>query len=380
MYKTVSKLLLLSTLFVSALADNNNESFKLQPISTIRLDYLNINNNRVHAKDRFFFRDAVVGVKGKIFYDFKYKVEANFASSVRDRVQQAYIEYEKLDPYIIKVGRFFPSFFLDYDRSFNEWPVAGSLVEQLKDGVQVRTYGDKWTISSSYGNSGSISKTNSENKRDAFYLKGTYVPYFKKENNEYFHIGLANSYLKPKSYLQYKAKPEARSNFNLLKTSQINNVNYGNVTNLSLAYNYKSFSTQLEYLVSKLNRDAAKPNLAYHGGYVQVAYFLTGESKEYDFKKGKLESITLNNSVFEFAKKNKKFGIGAWEIAAKYSTLNLNSKIKSGKIDIYGLGLNWYLNDNLKLSNDFLLAKTDRNAAVPNSTSKIALFRLQFDL
>ncbi|MEQ9115704.1 MAG: porin [Rickettsiales bacterium] len=373
-------LLLLALLFSSSAYASKEESFTFHPISTIRLDYLNINNNKTTAKDRFFFRDAVIGGKGKIFYDLKYKIEANFSSSVHDRIQQGYVEYAKLDPYILKVGRFFPSFFLDYDRSFNEWPVAGALVVQLKDGIQFRTYGDRWTFSSSYGNSGSISKTQSQNKRDAFYLKGTYVPYYNKDLNEYFHIGLSNSYLKPKDYLQYKAKPEVRSNFNLLKTSKIYNVNYGNITNISLAYNYKSFSTQMEYLMSRLNRDSSDPNLLYHGGYIQFAYFMTGETKGYNFKKGKMEAITPNDPVFEFGKENKKIGKGAWEIATKYSTINLNSKIKSGKVDIYGVGVNWYLNDTLKLSNDFLIAKTDNNALVPNSTSKVALFRLQFDL
>ena len=82
----------------------------------------------------------------------------------------------------------------------------------------------------------------------------------------------------------------------------------------------------------------------------------------------------------EISKNYKKIGIGAWEIAVKYSVANLNSKTKFGKLLINGLGLNWYLNENIKLSNDFLISRTDKFAAVPNSISKIVLVRLQIEL
>ena len=60
-----------------------------------------------------------------------------------------------------------------------------------------------------------------------------------------------------------------------------------------------------------------------------------------------IESVVPLDPVFT-SKNYKKIGIGAWEIAVKYSVANLNSKTKFGKLLTYGLGLNWYLNENIK--------------------------------
>lgn len=377
------------TTFISIFASNSfaenveasdikkeNPSFTLDPIGTVKLDYLYMQD----VKNRFYFRDISGGIKGKIFYDFKYKLKFNLAPRVHDRVTQAYLEYKALDPFSIKVGRFSPAFFLDYDNSFNEYPASASMLEQLKDGVQVRTYGDRWTLATSYGNSGAIVKTQPNNRRHALYVSGTYLPYYDEANKEYFHVGLSNSYMKPTNHiLQYKIKPEASSKVNLLDTGTLSAVNYGNVTNISMAYNKGPFSTQLEYLVNKLNRDANNKDLLYHGGYIQAAYFLTGESQGYDHTTGEIKGVNVNNPVFEFGKKNQKLGTGAWEVAAKYSTLNLNDNSK-GKLNLYGVAFNWYLNNIMKFSNDFLIARTDKNAALSNKTSKIASIRLQIDL
>ena len=183
----------------------------------------------------------------------------------------------------------------------------------------------------------------------------------------------------PKESLKYKIKPEANANFSLLNTGTISSVKNAFITGISAAYNNKEFSTQVEYLGCHIDREMAKPSLFFHGGYAQVGYFLTGESKEYNPSKGRIESVVPLDPVFT-SKNYKKIGIGAWEIAVKYSVANLNSKTKFGKLLTYGLGLNWYLNENIKLSNDFLISRTDKFAAVPNSISKIVLVRLQIEL
>jgi phosphate-selective porin OprO/OprP len=49
------------------------------------------------------------------------------------------------------------------------------------------------------------------------------------------------------------------------------------------------------------------------------------------------------------------WGPGAWEVAVRYSHLDLNSGgINGGIEDGVTLGLNWYLNTNLKIQFDYL--------------------------
>jgi len=352
--------------------------FSFKPKGSLKLDYLRIKNNRLNLKDRYYIRDLLIGGKGQILRDFDYRFDINVIGDMYSRINQAYIEYKKYNPVSIKVGRMFHSFFLDYDKSFNEWPAIGTLVIQVKDGVQVKTHGSNWSVTGSYGMSETVYNNNAD-RRNSLYAQVTYSPYYNEKKQEYLHLGLANSYIMPKESLKYKIKPEANANFSLLNTGTISSVKNAFITGISAAYNNKEFSTQVEYLGCHIDREMAKPSLFFHGGYAQVGYFLTGESKEYNPSKGRIESVVPLDPVFT-SKNYKKIGIGAWEIAVKYSVANLNSKTKFGKLLTYGLGLNWYLNENIKLSNDFLISRTDKFAAVPNSISKIVLVRLQIEL
>src|SRR5262249_32415273 len=49
------------------------------------------------------------------------------------------------------------------------------------------------------------------------------------------------------------------------------------------------------------------------------------------------------------------YGWGAWEVAARYSYLNLNDgPVRGGVMGGTTLGLNWYLNSNLKVQFEYL--------------------------
>ncbi len=53
------------------------------------------------------------------------------------------------------------------------------------------------------------------------------------------------------------------------------------------------------------------------------------------------------------------WGPGAWELAARYSYIDLNdgtgkNRVQGGKMDGVTVGLNWYWNDNLKFQFDWV--------------------------
>jgi phosphate-selective porin OprO/OprP len=50
-------------------------------------------------------------------------------------------------------------------------------------------------------------------------------------------------------------------------------------------------------------------------------------------------------------------GWGAWQLAARYSYLDLNSKnVRGGEIHDMTLGVNWFLNPNMKVQWNYSLA------------------------
>jgi phosphate-selective porin OprO/OprP len=118
-------------------------------------------------------------------------------------------------------------------------------------------------------------------------------------------------------------------------------------------------------------------NYTFDGGYVQVAYTLTGEARAYDRNIGTLAREYFgpkgNFTNFWFLRDEHghlDWGLGAWEVALRYSYTNLNSgtgpsQIRGGDMNGWTAGLNWYLNNNLKCMFDYV---NNRRYAVPVGT------------
>ena len=136
---------------------------------------------------------------------------------------------------------------------------------------------------------------------------------------------------------------------------------------------HHSLTLQSEYLVNGFQdarRNAFDPlgtNAFYHGGYVQVLYFLTGEHDHYGKKVGFFERVQpAENFIFMKNDSGSFFtGRGAWQIGARYNFLDLNDEGLNGGILHNGtLGLNWFLNPNMKLQFNYIA--THRDAPLPN--------------
>ncbi|MBL8854035.1 MAG: hypothetical protein JNK57_08695 [Planctomycetaceae bacterium] len=80
------------------------------------------------------------------------------------------------------------------------------------------------------------------------------------------------------------------------------------------------------------------------GGYSQVGFFLTGEHRPYDRKAGAIDRVIPFRNFSKCGE-----GYGAWEVAARWSYLDLSDKqIQGGDMQNMTLGLNWYVNPNCK--------------------------------
>ncbi len=74
-------------------------------------------------------------------------------------------------------------------------------------------------------------------------------------------------------------------------------------------------------------------------------------------------------------------GSGAWEVAARISSLDLDDDgTDGGELDDLTFGVNWYLNPNTRLMLDYILADLDPAAGAPDGRTKILAFRWQIAL
>ncbi len=148
------------------------------------------------------------------------------------------------------------------------------------------------------------------------------------------------------------------------------------------------FSVQAEYTAAIVD-DAttggvARGSAMFQGWYTQVSYFLTGESRAYDRRLGRFGRVTPQQNLWTMAddgcgQKRPCWHTGAWELAARYSVIDLNdSGIFGGEMRNTTLGLNWHWNVNTRLQANYIF--TERNVIAPKNDGVSHEFGLRFSL
>jgi phosphate-selective porin OprO/OprP len=132
--------------------------------------------------------------------------------------------------------------------------------------------------------------------------------------------------------------------------------------------------TEITYAVVN---DLAGNVLTFPGYYGQIGYFLTGEVRPYNRVAG----------VFGRVKPLEAFGRsggrGAWEIAGRYSHIDLNQisllapTVPGGRLSDVTIGLNWYLNQYMKFQFNYIHAFLDRG---PQGTSNTDIYAVRVQL
>jgi phosphate-selective porin OprO/OprP len=153
-------------------------------------------------------------------------------------------------------------------------------------------------------------------------------------------------------------RPELRIDpTTLVSTAAIAGVSGAQVYSAEAAGTYGPLFFQGEYFWYNVDRNAFAPlpSLKFQGGYAEAAYVLTGETRHYNAGSASYGGIAPANP-FSLSGG----GWGAWEIAGRFSTIDLNDRIAfangvaGGRQTIYTLALNWYVNGNVRLMLDYL--------------------------
>jgi phosphate-selective porin OprO/OprP len=163
----------------------------------------------------------------------------------------------------------------------------------------------------------------------------------------FVHLGAALSHreFKDTKTLRLRERPESHVTSTRLVDSGDLQVDRGLLYGAEVAIVYGAFSVQGEYLGSRFTRRG--PDLGFRGGYAFASWILTGESRRYDGKRGIFRGVEPKKSLGDG-------GYGAWELAVRYSALDLSdADVVGGEMEILTLGLSWYLNRNLRLTANY---------------------------
>ena len=165
-------------------------------------------------------------------------------------------------------------------------------------------------------------------------------------------------------------RPEVRIDPTVLvSTGAIAGVSRAQVYNAELAATYGPLFFQAEYLWFNVDRTAFAPlpSVKFEGGYAEAAYVLTGETRPYNPGSASYGGIAPVNPFSLTGG-----GWGAWEIAGRYSTIDLNDRlgaangVAGGRQTIYTLALNWYVSRNVRFMFDYLHGNVARQVNPTN--------------
>jgi phosphate-selective porin OprO/OprP len=226
----------------------------------------------------------------------------------------------------------------------------------------------------------------------------TWVPEWERNGENYLHLGVGHFFnAPPGDSINFRTIPEFFVGANgpgavgtsgqavpggsngtpfFVATGNLN-VPYYNVLGSELLWVRGPVSIQSEVMVNLVNQSGGATAVL-PGAYAQLGYFLTGEHRPYDRKTGTIERV-IPKSNLTFAGTPCHPGLGAWELAARWSYLDLNdASVNGGTIMDYTAGLNWYWNPYTKMVFNYVHAVSD-TPAFPVAHTDLFGVRAQID-
>lgn len=185
----------------------------------------------------------------------------------------------------------------------------------------------------------------------------TGLPWYENDGSRWWHVGLSASRRKPDNdEYRFSARPETFVaprfvDTGLFPADRVDLLGAETILTVGPA------SLQAEYVRASAalveTEDFPESGDAeFSGYYVYASWFLTGEHRTYNRNTGALGRIRPNRPVLAEGR-----GPGAWEIAARYSELDLDDgPVSGGHLRDITLGLNWYLSPNTRLAWNYVQA------------------------
>jgi phosphate-selective porin OprO/OprP len=214
----------------------------------------------------------------------------------------------------------------------------------------------------------------------------TWLPWYEDDGAQLVHLGVgATTRRLNNNDVELRGRPSVRTMPGVLEPTLADT---GSITapredavDVELAGVFGPWTLQSEYAAlfihDAVSGGTPRGTLFYQGAYVELLYFLTGETRAYDRR----------NAVFDRVIPRRNFNIwsgergpGAWQVGIRYGYLDLQNKgVNGATLHDIVLGLNWFLNPNAKFQ--WNLAIDHRGPTPPGSSGWTYIFggRLALD-
>lgn len=337
--------------------------------------------------DRFNFRRMRFGVKGDVRDNMFYKIEMEFAEGIDPSYRDAFLGFKHLPVlHTLTIGNHKRPYGLDHLNSsrYNVFIERPFIIEAFNQdsrriGISSRGHAENLKYHWQYGvYHHELTQTSSGFINDHYQpeLAGRFAvtPWYDdcSGGRGYMHFAIAGAVAYPdglggaNNAARYRTRPEARTVSRWLNTDRIAGADEVLLLALEGVFNAGPFQIVSEYQLMDITRRAGfGNNVQLNGGYVYVSYFLTGEHIPWDRKRGVLGRVKPFENFWRVRDCDclVQGGMGAWQIAARYSHADLTDEnILGGEGDSFTFGLNWHWNPYARLQFNYILGDIDRGA------------------
>lgn len=308
---------------------------------------------------------------GDLSDNISYKMEYDWASGSAS-LADGYLKFKTLDG-AVKVGHQFEPFGFEQLGSslhitfLERSTIIDAFAPSRNMGVTYTRDNEHHTISG-----GVFRDTNGQGKTTdkGWGATARYVhrPVFEEGGRRLVHLGAAASMRSSDGSANFDARPDNHLLPKFVDTGALA-ADEVMLLGLEAGWQHDSLHGMVEWQQADVTNDGGlEPTL--DGFSLQVGYFLTGENRGYKTGDAAWNRVKPNSNALSSSG-----GWGAWEIAGRYSTLDLTeAPAVADKLNTTSVALNWYLNANTRVMLDVTQAEMDTL-----DTLTIVALRFSFD-
>jgi phosphate-selective porin OprO/OprP len=335
------------------------------------------------------FRRARLGLEGRFFTDWLYSfvLDVGGSSGVEQqgRISDFYVQYEGFAPLRLRTGAYATPAGLEdqgtADLLFAERAAPADLARQLAaaDGrqnfVTALWNNENWYAAMSVTGARSAEPLPQFDEQQALVGRLAARIYHDADSNVVlsgsgtYVYKVADAAATPGSASPVTLQIVPETNVDGQRLISTGPINADNVTVLGLeaGANLQTLYVQGGYFTYGIGRRAsALPDPGFDGWYAQASWVLTGEPRRYN------PATASWMSPLPATPRLANGGIGAWEVAARYSEVDLDYRpgsagsiapsggIRGGVQNAWTVGVNWYPNSVLRFAFDYQRVDIDR--------------------
>jgi len=376
--------------------DSPNGEFKMKLGGRIQNDWAffdlddDIEDQVGEFEDGTEFRRARLYISGTVYDNVEFKAQYDFAGGDTD-FKDVFLGLKGTPIGGIRVGHFKEPFSLEeltsakYITFLERALPIEAFVPSRNTGVMVHNHilEDRLTYAvgvfrdsagDEYGN----------DMGDEYNVTGriTGLPWYENKGERMLHVGVGASVRNEyKNHLsqsklevdqevgRFRSRPEAHLAAARLVDTKMLQMDEMVLVGAEAALVFGPLSLQGEYILANVDGDEdsdrdfdddGAPDYGYfdsndlQGFYIYASYFLTGEHRAYKPAEAAFSRVKPNRNFLQDG------GPGAWEAVARYSHLDLeDGDVNGGEQDDITLGLNWYLNPNVRVMLNYVYADAE---------------------